>query len=105
VLPSAFQAFLGWSDWLQERVGRTDSIALHRLAELIFDYLTTQQGQEPQGVAQTIWRDYQRVGRDEKPAFLRRFIPDSAIGRPRQNRPQGPARQARHRGGVIVEPE
>ena len=101
-VPSAFHAFLHWSDWLHEHVGRTDSIALHRLAQLLFDYLITELGCDPPEAARTIWRDYQRVGRGEKPAFLRRFIPDSAADRPDQKRPDGPARQARHRTGAIA---
>src|SRR5207253_5317209 len=38
--PSAFQAFARWSEWLYARTGRTDSIALMRLMELLFDFLT-----------------------------------------------------------------
>jgi hypothetical protein len=29
-----------WTDWLHARVGRTDSIALVRLFELLFEFLT-----------------------------------------------------------------
>ena len=29
-----------WSEWLHARVGRTDSIALVRLMELLFEFLT-----------------------------------------------------------------
>src|SRR5260370_40672635 len=41
-LPSPFHSFMRWSEWLHGRVGRTDSIALVRLMELLFDYLTGQ---------------------------------------------------------------
>lgn len=95
--PSPFAAFLRWSDWLHAREARTDSIALHRLAEQLFDYLTTAQHLAPPAVAETLWRDYQRVGRREKPAFLRAFIPDRAEAA-MSHRPAGAPRQARHLG-------
>ncbi len=39
-LPSPFANFLRLSDWLYARLGRTDTIALARLAELLFEFLT-----------------------------------------------------------------
>jgi radical SAM superfamily enzyme YgiQ (UPF0313 family) len=71
---SAFAAFMCWCDWLHGRVGRTDSIALVRLMELLFQYLTVELGLEPEPTAGTIWRDYQRGGRRDKPVFLRQFL-------------------------------
>ncbi len=72
---SAFAGFLRWSEWLHGRLGKTDSIALVRLMELLFKYLTGAVGLEPQLVAQTLWRDYQRGGRKDKPTFLKDFLP------------------------------
>jgi hypothetical protein len=37
---SPFHAFLRFSEWLHARTGRTDSIALVRLTELLFEYFT-----------------------------------------------------------------
>ena len=31
-----------WSEWLHARTGRTDSIALVRLMELLFEFLTVE---------------------------------------------------------------
>ena len=41
---SPFRAFMRWSEWLHGRVGRTDSIALVRLMELLFEFLTRRTG-------------------------------------------------------------
>ena len=60
---SPFQAFLRFSDWLHARTGRTDSIALVRLMELLFEFLTGELRVNPKLVAETLWRDYQRGGR------------------------------------------
>ena len=93
---SPFRAFLRCSDWLHARAGRADSIALHHLAELLFDYLCAELGRAPQAAADLLWSDYQRAGRREKPAFMRPFIPDRAAGPAAPAHPKGPARQARH---------
>src|SRR5258707_2928982 len=37
---SPFWCFMRWSDWLYSRTNRTDSIALARLMELLFEFLT-----------------------------------------------------------------
>jgi hypothetical protein len=95
VLHSPFHAFLRWSEWLHARTGRTDSIALVRLMELLFDYLTVEMKLQPMLVAETLWRDYQRGGRTDKPAFLREFLSES---RPMLSRRRISTlkRQARH---------
>jgi radical SAM superfamily enzyme YgiQ (UPF0313 family) len=72
--PSAFRAFMRWSQWLYDRTRRTDSIALPRLMELLFEYLTEVLNQERETVAPVLWRDYQRGGRKDKPSFLRHYL-------------------------------
>jgi radical SAM superfamily enzyme YgiQ (UPF0313 family) len=72
---SPFRAFLRFSDWLYARVGRTDSIALARLAELLFAHLTAELGLDPGPVAAALWRDYQRGGRLDVPGFLQPHLP------------------------------
>jgi radical SAM superfamily enzyme YgiQ (UPF0313 family) len=93
---SAFAAFMQWSDWLYTRIGRQHGIALGRLAELLFGYLT-ERAAAPQLVAETLWRDWQRAGRPDKPSFLLPYIADKETKPPR---PRGlaPRRQARHLG-------
>ena len=92
---SPFESFLRWSDWLHTKINRTDSIALARLMELLFTYLTSELKFPAQQVAETMWRDAQHAGRTERPPFLREFIPDSkadTIGGKRSSQ----KRQSRH---------
>ncbi|MCY2954527.1 MAG: DUF4080 domain-containing protein [Planctomycetota bacterium] len=72
---SPFWSFMGFCDWLFERVGRTHAIALETLAERLFEYLCDALQRQRQTVAETIWRDYQRGGRREMPTFLREQSP------------------------------
>jgi len=92
---SPFAAFLRWSDWLFEKIRRTDSIALARLAELLFHFLKNELGREVRVVSETLWRDYQRGGRRDKPEFLRAFTDgeDAGLVHPKARVPR---RQSRH---------
>jgi hypothetical protein len=92
--PSPFTAFIQLSDWLYAQVGRTDSIALARLMELLFRYLTSERKLDEKRVAETLWRDYQRGGRKDKPSFLAEYLPKTASAEPRSA--SGPKRQVRH---------
>jgi radical SAM superfamily enzyme YgiQ (UPF0313 family) len=100
---SAFTAFMQWSDWLYARIGRQHSIALDRLAQLLFEYLTEECGLACVAVAETLWRDWQRAGRREKPAFLAAYIPNAEVPPPRV-KSETPKRQARHLGLTQVPP-
>ena len=93
---SPFHAFLRWSDWLHARVKRTDSIALMRLMELLFEFLTGELKLDPKLVAETLWRDYQRGGRFDKPGFMKDFLPASEPRSLRKDKSTLPKRQARH---------
>lgn len=92
---SPFAAFLQWSDWLHTRIGRTDSIALTRLMELLFEYLTTDRGADPAALAAALLRDYRRGGRREVPGFLAAWTPATPASLP-QPASAAPKRQARH---------
>jgi hypothetical protein len=96
---SPFAAFLRWSDWLHARVNRTDSIALARLMELLLDYLTSELKLDTRVAAETLWRDFQRAGRKDKPGFLAAHIPD-APKRSAAQRATGLKRQSRHVGAA-----
>ncbi|HUA67494.1 MAG TPA: DUF4080 domain-containing protein [Candidatus Saccharimonadales bacterium] len=94
---SPFQSFLRFSEWLYTRTGRTDSIALARLMELLFEFLTGELGMDAQPVAEALWRDYQRGGRHDKPSFLKKFLPaDGMMVSLRKTKTSLPKRQARH---------
>jgi radical SAM superfamily enzyme YgiQ (UPF0313 family) len=71
---SPFHTFLRWSEWLHARAGRTDAIALSRLVEWLFEFLTAEVGLPPRTVAEPLARDYQRGGRRDLPEVLRRFL-------------------------------
>jgi radical SAM superfamily enzyme YgiQ (UPF0313 family) len=70
-----FAAFMRFSDWLYERVGKNHGIALGRLAESIFEFLTRELGQEPRQTAECVWADYQKGGRSDRPRFLLQHLP------------------------------
>lgn len=92
-----FGSFMRWSEWLYTRAGRTESIALVRLMELLFEFLTTESKLGPEVTASTLWRDYQRGGRNDKPAFLKPYLSAESPA-PGLRRPSFavPKRQARH---------
>lgn len=94
--PSPFTAFARWSDWLFRRTGRTDSIALTSLTQLLFEFLTSELGLAPAQVAPIIWNDYQRGGRSDKPSFLVDFLPEKTTSPSAPHDTSVPKRQARH---------
>ena len=94
--PSAFAAFLRFSDWLHARTNRTDGIALMHLMELLFDFLTAELQFDPKPVADVLWRDYRRGGRHDKPGFLKEYPSGENVAPPRRNKVSLPKRQARH---------
>ena len=94
---SPFYSFMALTDWLFARVGRQHGIALPRLAELLFQHLTTERKLDVRTVAEALARDYQRGNRADVPDFLRPHLPPQ----PRAARAQAlarslPRRQARH---------
>ncbi|HVV01841.1 MAG TPA: radical SAM protein, partial [Verrucomicrobiae bacterium] len=92
---SPFRAFLRFSDWLHKRTGRTDSIALTRLFELLHEFLTTELRLASSVVGPALSRDYHRGGRSDTPGFLKNFTVPSTM-RGRSPAPLLPKRQARH---------
>jgi radical SAM superfamily enzyme YgiQ (UPF0313 family) len=92
---SPFYSFLRLSDWLYERLPRTDSIALLRLLELLFEYLTKETLRDKKLVAETLWKDYQSGGRHDKPGFLKDYLPTHEFGSNQRADSGLPKRQAR----------
>ncbi len=95
-MTSPFEGFMRWSDWLFERVGRRNGIALSHLAELLFEYLVAMGGVGAEQAARAIWHDYRNGGRTDKPLFLRSFLDQADELLVGDKRPKGPKRQARH---------
>ena len=91
-----FAAFLRFSDWLYAKIRRTDSIALARLMELLFVFLTREVTLDAKTVAETLWRDYQRGGRHDQPGFLKEFLSVTEPERICKTKSTLPKRQARH---------
>lgn len=98
---SPFAAFWRWSEWLFAREGRTDRLALARLAECLFDYLTGELGRGTNATAETLWRDWRRGGRFDPPEFLRPSLAHLPVTEraPRRSTPL-PKRQAKHLGAA-----
>jgi radical SAM superfamily enzyme YgiQ (UPF0313 family) len=96
---SPFAAVMALSDALHERFGKGHGIALQHLAEFVFRHLVETLGQDAGSVARTMWRDYQRGGRIDCPAFLRDHVPEAerrALRARSFSRAPAPPRQARH---------
>ncbi|MBI3865492.1 MAG: DUF4080 domain-containing protein [Planctomycetia bacterium] len=98
---SPYAAFLRFSDWLFTASGKTNGIALKRLAELVFRFLVEDAGCRDLTAASAIWNDYRRSGRSDRPEFLRPWLPqlgDSPTAQPPSR--ALPPRQARHASKV-----
>ena len=94
---SPFQIFLRFSDWLYAEIGRTDTIALVRLAEKLFEFLTGELKLEKISTAEILARDWRRGGRRDAPEFLREFLPAEIVSRSAAEKKSSlPKRQARH---------
>ena len=92
---SAFQCLLQLSDWMHEQEQRRYGISLIRLFERLFEFMTRIHHHAEQIVAETLWSDYTRGGRRDRPAFLKGFELPSPP--PRESATQTiPARQGRH---------
>lgn len=74
---SPFVSFMAFSDWLHDRLGRGYGIALARLGELLFEYLTMRCRITPEELAPSMLRDYQRGGRNDVPVYLRSWLPQA----------------------------
>lgn len=88
-LPSAFQAFLNWSDWLHVRTRSQHGIALARLTRLLFEYLTVQRALDPELVRAAVCRDFTRLERDPPP-----LVP-ATMTRTKSDPSEGPLRHGK----------
>ena len=98
--PSAFRALRRLSDFLWESAGALDGIALLKLTELLFRWLTGEKQLPPDEVAPVLWADYTRPGRhgDKPPRWLAAHLGSEALPRATASSAARalPARQARH---------
>jgi hypothetical protein len=96
---SAFDGFLRLSDWIFQTTGQTHALALSKLVELMFRYLTQERGVAVEAAARALWNDYQRGGRSDLPPVLKGRVEPSV---PRESgggkKPRRSTRQARFLG-------
>jgi hypothetical protein len=64
--------------------------------ELLFEFLTGELQLDAKPVAETMWRDYQRGGRHDKPGFLKDCLTEEKTVPLRKTKTALPKRQARH---------
>ena len=74
---SPFAALQAFTEWLHATEGRTHAIALSRLLELVFEFLTAVRELDPAEVAPRVYRDYRRGGRSDVPKCLRAWVTTS----------------------------
>ena len=93
---SAFQNFLGFSDWLWQSTGKTHEFALERLVDLLFAHLTSVRALAPDAVRQALLADYQASGARARPKCLAELFDDSRTASPRAAGKPRAERQGRH---------
>jgi len=94
--PGPFANFLCLSDWLYATTGQTHAISLTNLAELLFRFCTEIQPRDRQTVADAIWADFQRVGRSDRPEFLKALVAPADTREIKRQQKSVPSRQAKH---------
>ncbi len=99
--PSAFAAFLQWSDWLWQRSGKTHEFAHEALVDLLFEHLVQVRALPAEPVTQALLADYLASGARGKPRCLAQPLAAREAGRGRSPsagavQASRAARQARH---------
>jgi len=90
---SPFAQFLRFSDWLHATLSRTHQIALHVVAQSLFDFLTEESGVDRELAAATISSDWHRT--PSRGALSLRGMPRSSAP-PKVAATRGARRQQRH---------
>lgn len=73
--PSAFAAFLAWSDWLWQTTGKTHGLTPEDLVDALFRYLTTERKLPHDAVRAGLLADYVASGARAMPLCLRGVLP------------------------------
>ena len=101
---SAFAQFLAFADAIHTTARATHGIAMHKLAELMFDWLTTQRSIDRDRVGTALAQDYARGRRHDWPEILRPWAKPRQAHRPHDDAKEGDepsraaSRQKRHLG-------
>ncbi len=94
--PSAFAAFVAWSDWLWQTTGKTHGLTPEDLVDSLFDYLTDHRSLPIDAVRQLLLDDYQRSGAHARPHCLRDVLPRPQAPQQGRHAKQLALRQAQH---------
>ena len=89
-----FRRFFDFSEWVYTQTASTYKIALERLATLLFDYLTTVAGVDPETAGKAMAADLTQVGGRKIPPFLRPYETGER-GETRQGVPAATKRQGK----------
>jgi len=92
---SAFQRFLALSDWLYAETGATHQIALERMFDLVYRWLTETAAASVEAAQQAVLADYVQSGSKGRLSFMTRGL-SVASDRADTKRSATPARQQRH---------
>ncbi len=91
-----FNSFMKFADWLYAETNKTHEIALNRLAELLFNYITEKGSVNKAEAANCLLADFTKVGRKRFPGKLQAHVTE----RPSKNNAPSysnlPPRQQRH---------
>ncbi|MDZ4683870.1 MAG: DUF4080 domain-containing protein [Planctomycetaceae bacterium] len=93
---SPFAEFRRFAAWLFAQTGQTHGVALPRLVELVFRFLTEVRRVSPDEVAPVIYRDYLRGGRSDVPRCLQSHLPERQRSLPLSLPARQLKRQRRH---------
>jgi hypothetical protein len=97
--PSAFAAFLAFSDWLWQRQGETAHLTPEQLVDALHDYLSGARQLDADLVRRILRDDYVASGARARPLSLRDVLPAQGLPVSRAAR-QRAERQARHAADV-----
>lgn len=97
-----YSHFAAFSSWLYAQTQSTSQIALARLAELLFNYLTTQQGLPPEQVGPLMQQDLAATQGRHCPPFLRPYQPSTALAQADLTGPKAIKRQLKHASHLPV---
>jgi hypothetical protein len=92
---SVFEHFLAFSDWVYLQTASTYKIALERMAQLLFTYLTDVLHVDEQTAGRALAEDLSMLKGRKIPAYLRPYLPEEKTERTHQAAAHS-KRQAKH---------
>jgi radical SAM superfamily enzyme YgiQ (UPF0313 family) len=93
---SAFNHFLGFSDWLWRTTGKTHEFALEKLVDLLHEHLTAVRGLAGDAVRPALMADYRASGARGRPQCLAELLRSERPALPTASAALRAERQGRH---------